>query len=382
VSTPLILPHMGLAVEEGRVVAWHRSEGDAVRKGDVVCEVETDKATVELEAPADGVLLRILVPAGETASAGSSLALIGAEGEAADAAPGVSDVAPVPPGSARAPVPTPTAAAPEEGVPPRVRATPAARRLARQAGIDLRSLAGSGPGGRIRLADVQGAVRAEIPASLTRQRAAIARRMTESWRTIPQFDASREVDLTRVREFLRAVGPSVERSRGVRPSLTDFLAQACVRALQRRRELNADGREEVHLGLAVALDEGLLVPVIRDAHRLNLVELATARTAVVERARRGRLLPEDLGGGTFTLSNLGPFGVDRFTAIINPPERAILAVGEARERPVAVDGRVEVRWTAVLTLTVDHRWADGVHAARFLADVGEALAGEEGWPLF
>lgn len=395
-ATEVVLPKLGLTQDDGTIVRWVKPEGSRVAKGEPLFEVMTDKATIEVESPASGVLLRILVPEGATAPVATPIALIGEPGEriversAPSPAPAVSGV------SVNAPGPRPLS---ELTTPPRttgaaavggtsgdgrVRVSPRARALASARGIDLHSLRGTGPDGRIVERDVQRALDAPpaggASAASARMRAIIARRMTESLRGTAQLTLTTEVDMAESARLRDEVGPELERRGGIRPTYTDIVVRASAAALRDHPRLNArwdgDGARrlaEIHLGLAVALDEGLVVPVIRHADRLTLAQISAAVRDLSERARGFKLRPEEMDGGTFTVTNLGMFDVDAFTPILNPPEAAILGAGRVHDRPVAAGGRIEVRPTMVLSLTFDHRVVDGAPAAQFLQRVKHVL---------
>jgi len=420
---PVIMPKFEMAQESGKVLRWLKREGEAVAKGEALLEVETDKVAMEVEAPASGTLVGIRVGPGEVVPIGQPIAYILLPGEVWTEGP---EVASAPPSAAPRATPLAERLAQAHGVdlsqvpgtgpggrvtkadveaylaqqgvasPPegRVKAVPAARRLARELGVDLRAVQGTGPGGRIQSADVQRAaarpvvegeaaprpaVRRRVP--LTGMRRAIAERMLRSVREAPPFTVSVDVEMSRALTLLEELSAWAEREAGVRVTLTALLIRACAWALRRHPALNAtlEGEEileweDVNIGVAVAVPEGLVVPVVPAADRKGLIEIARVLEEKVARAREGRLRPEDLQGGTFTLSNLGMYGVDRFTAILNPPQAAILAVGRVAKRPVVGEGdRVEVRPVATFTLTADHRLVDGAQAARFLEDLRTAL---------
>jgi pyruvate dehydrogenase E2 component (dihydrolipoamide acetyltransferase) len=394
------IPKVGLVMEEVKVVRWLKNVGDDVVAGEPLLEVETEKSVVEIEAAATGRLSQILVPVDSQATVGDQVAWIeSGDGQGAGTAaspPRTAEsksVAPavVPPPTPPAP-PTPAAAMAMRGG-ERIRSTPVARKLAAVHGIDLGGIAGSGPGGRIQLEDVQraiGAPRASAP-SLSPMRRALARAMTLSYATIPQFTVSRSVDWTelhaRRREFAAGLADSAPAL-----SVNDFLLQAVARSLIEHPALNATFSGDplsadaclvpasgAHIGLVVAVDDGLLVPVIHDVERLGLAEIARRRRDCVKRSLIGRLKHEDMGA-TFSISNLGTKGPDRFTAIINPPQSAILAVGRERDCVVAREGAAVVRPLSDLTLTVDHRVADGRLASQFLARLIEILEGRD-WRL-
>jgi len=365
------IPKIGLVMESVKVVRWLKNVGDSVAQGEPLLEVETEKSVVEIEAAATGRLKEILVQVDNQAAVGDQVAWI----ESAGAAPA-------------APMPVAGVIAPRDA--DRIRSTPVARKLAAERGIDLGDIAGSGPGGRVQLDDVQRAIdapRAAIAAAqpLSPMRRALARAMTLSNATIPQFTVSRSVEWTVLQALRREVTATLAQGAPTL-SLTDFLLQAVARALMKFPALNAtfsgdadsaDARivaaSGAHIGLVVAVDNGLLVPVIHGVDQLSLAEIARRREDCVERALHGRLKREEVEGATVSISNLGAHGPDRFTAIINPPQSAILAVGRQRDCVVAREGTVVVRPLSDLTLTVDHRVADGRLAALFLASLVEIL---------
>ena len=391
------LPRLGQGMEAGAIVKWLKSEGEQVEKGDPLYELDTDKVTQEVEADFSGVLLKITVPEGE-ASVGTTIAVIGEQGEEVSEETG--------------PAPAHTETAEDDGADQsaekpaeapareperergreasvngrdggRIKASPLARRIARERGIDLAALRGTGPEGRVVAEDVERAEAAPAPAAapaavpaeverveLTSLRRTIARRLTEAWQA-PAFQISMTADMTAA---LATRAQLVELHPDEKPTISDLLTRLAASALMRHREVNAlfhDDAIELHpsanVGIAVATDRGLVVPVIRDAQRKTVAEIATDRAGLVERARSGKLQQQDLEGGTFTISNLGMYGVERFIAVLNPPQVSILAVGAVQEQPVVADGDVVVRPRMELTLTSDHRAVDGAVAAEFLA---------------
>ncbi len=345
--TTVIMPALGMAQETGKVLRWLKGDGDAVVQGEPLLEIETDKATVELEAPASGVLARVTALAGDVVPVGYVIAEIVTPGESPASTAGDSR---------------------------RVAASPKARRLARERGVDLSRLSGSGPGGAVRATDILAAPGAPAGAGaqatgLSTVWRLMAERTTQSWTTVPHFFLLREVDAARL-----AAGLEDARKRGEADiTYTDMLVKLAALALREHPRLNArwQGGNIVHndainIGLAVATEQGLVAPVIPDADRLSLRHIAERRGALVERAQAGKLRPEDLRDGTFTISNLGMYGIDAFTAIINAPQAAILAVGRIADRVVAVDGRPAVRPMIALGLSCDHRVVDGARGAQFL----------------
>jgi pyruvate dehydrogenase E2 component (dihydrolipoamide acetyltransferase) len=416
VATEVLLPKLGLTQEEGTIVRWLKREGGRVTKGEPLFEVMTDKATLEVEAPASGVLLRILVPEGGAAPVAAAIALIGEPGEAwpvpAHGGPqsaaarivGAASAA-----GAREHVPTYSGSTDASGTARgRIKISPRARALAASRGIDARTLVGTGPGGRIVERDVRQAlaspatVDAASPAAparpaaaaapgarpassapslvAARMRTVIARRMVESLRTTAQLTLTTEVDMAEAARLREEIGPELERREGARPTYTDLVVRAAALSLRDHPEINARWEnegvrrlEEIHIGVAVALEGGLIVPVIRDAGRATLAQIAAAVRDLSERARAMRLRPDDVEGGTFTVTNLGMFEIDAFTPILNPPEAAILGVGRVQRKPIAVGDRVEIRPAMMLSLTFDHRVVDGAPAARFLQGIKHVL---------
>ncbi len=390
------IPKVGLVMDEVKVVRWLKSAGDHVIAGEPLLEVETEKSVVEIEAAATGRLTQILVQADGRAAVGDQVAWIEsaqAQSPANTAAPRTADAETAAPMPTTAPTATlAAAAAAREGG--RIRSSPAARKIAAERGIDLGGISGTGPGGRIQLSDVQRAIdvpRTSIPAaqSLAPMRRALARAMTLSNATIPQFTVSRSVDWTVLQALRRGFSAALPGGSAAL-SLNDFLLQAAARSLIEYPALNATfaGHPEsddarlvrasgAHIGLVVAIDNGLLVPVIHDVEKLGLAAIARRRQDAVERCLKGRLNREEADGATFSISNLGAEGPDRFTAIINPPQSAILAVGRRRDCVVARAGAIVVRPLSELTLTVDHRVADGRLASQFLARLVEILEGRD-----
>ena len=388
-ATDVIMPALGLAQEKGTLVNWLKAEGEAVDKGEPLMEVETDKATVEIEAPASGILASVSANPGDEVPVGQRIALILAPGESAVPEGAPSPAKPL----AVAEIPTSGAKAPAQSKeispasPGRILAPPKARRIAREKGIDLSSLKGSGPEGSILAEDVlraEAARPSESPAQragevipLSAMRRIIGQRMAQSKRTAPHFYLGIDVDMTEVN---RKRAEWKEQKAAVVPSINDFIVWACAKALKQFPSLNSTLTEggvelwsDIHIGIAVALDEGLMVPVIRNADHLSLEELARQSRSLAERAQGKKLFPLDYEGATFTVSNLGMFGVDDFIAIINPPQCAILAVGQVARRVVAFGEGIAVRPMMTMTLSADHRIVDGAIAARFLKKLKQLL---------
>ena len=403
-ATRIVMPQMGYDMREGTVVRWRKQEGEVVSRGDVIAEIETDKATVEMEAYSTGVLGKIVVEEGQTVPVGQLIAVITEPGEAV---PPVEELASTGPPSPPVPSPTkkgvaegrgevtPTEATPSP--PGQVRATPVARRLALEKGIDLARITGTGPGGRITEANVLGyeermkaapappeaapVVPAATPGGkveLTRMRQAIARVTTQSKREAPHFYVTSEVDMTEAMSLRRQLNEALQE--GTRVSVNDMVVKAAAKALEKFPNFNASFQEEylqlnpdLNIGIAIALEQGLIVPAIRSCQNKSLVEIANASSDLIRRAQGGTLRAEEYTGGTFSISNLGMFDVDSFAAIIFPPNAAVLAVGTVKEQPVARNGQIAVAQVLKATLSVDHRVADGAEGAQFLVEVKRYL---------
>lgn len=413
------MPKLSMTMEEGELISWVKHEGDQVRAGDVIAEVNSDKVEMEVESPADGTLVRLTAAEGEVVPVGAPIATLETEAEdllggilAAPPGDGPADEAEARPDGGETAAPPPTGEAPEpagadkapEPVAPQPAAgptpvVPAARRRAGELGVDLTAVTGSGRNGLVRVADVEAAATPapEAPAPeaaapveagdveevpLTPMRRVVARRLTESMQSAPHFYLTARVDVTRLLELRAELNRQLaDGGQDLKVSVNDLLVKACAGLLAANRELNVSFggdklivHNRVHIGVAVAVDGGLLVPVVRDADQKSLTQVAREAGELVERARAGRLSGDDMGGGTFTVSNLGMLGVEQFTAVINPPEAAILAVGAAGPEPLATaDGQVEVRQVLRLTLSIDHRAVDGATGARFLAQLKHVL---------
>jgi len=403
----VIMPALELAQETGKVLRWLKSAGDRVGKGEPIVEIETDKVTVEVEAPAAGVLGEVSAQPGDVVPVGQTIALIFAAGETGTPAPAAGpgpvrasplarkvaeqhgvELAAVKTASGRvekadvlAYVESRNAPA-DNGATARIAAaSPKARRLAAERGVDLRGVRGSGPGGAVLAADVPAEA---VPAGRQPAAAAgvstvwriMAERMTASWTTAPHFYLVREVNASRLVTWRERAG----RPTSARITYTDLLVRVVAAALVQHPRVNVawkDGaivpNHDVNVGLAVAIDDGLVVPVLQRADTLSLAEIASRRDDLVSRAQAGKLRPADIQGGGFTISNLGMFGVDAFNAIVNPPQAAILAVGRMADRVIVVDGRPAVQPTMVLTLSCDHRALDGARGAQFLGALAELI---------
>jgi len=361
------MPALGMAQETGRLVRWFKREGEAVTKGEPLMEVETDKAAVEVEAPATGTLAGITATEGEDITVGVAIAMILAPGESLPAA---QQKAAAPP-AARAASPvaeTIPTGGPPAAVPGRFSASPKARRLAEERRVDLSKVAGTGPGGAIREEDVLRA--GEHPAAAGATGSAMWRAMagnvTRSWKEAPHFFVIGEADAGALAEERRR-GPD-----GV--TYTDLLLRCVALALVKHPRMNG-GATEVNIGLAVAVPDGLIVPVIHGVDRLPVGQIVANRKAIVERVKAGRLRSDDVSGGTFSVSNLGMYGVDVFTAILTEGQAGILAVGRITDRVVARDGVAVVRPTMLLSLSCDHRLVDGARAAEFMQDLVGLIEG-------
>jgi len=438
--TKVVMPKLSDAMESGKIIKWLKKEGDRIQGGDILAEVETDKADVEMEAFGAGVLRKIFVPAGETATIGALIGVIAEPGDdiaalvasapggagtgagsAAQKTPLRAEPAPVPApagaASATAPAPRPAAATPSAPPTPaarpaavvgapaavpaglgqgfqsgRVKASPLAKKIAAQTGVDLRLIQGSGPGGRIIRRDVEAAGSGAAPAiampaaaagaefedvPLTQIRAAIARRMPLSKAPVPHFYVTSEVAMDHAWE-LREQLNTLEGQPKI--SVNDLVIRACALALLKHPGVNASLQGDAirvfhraHIGIAVALEDGLITPVLRDCHARPLAQIAVEARDLVERARHRKLRAQELSGATFSISNLGMFDVTEFSAIINPPEGAILAVGSVRRVPVVDESGLGVGRRMMLTISCDHRVMDGAMGARFLQDVKRLL---------
>ena len=397
----VLMPRLSDTMTEGVITQWLKHEGDAVQAGDVLAEIETDKATMELEAYDSGVLTQVLVQPGTSVPIGEPIAVIGERSrQVPDLPQSVTPSTPSP-----SPVPSPSPAPGPAAAPPRILLSPLARKTAHEHGVDLRTITGTGTGGRIVRADVEAAIaarptdqapagtvglsvtRPEVPAAaagdderlpLSSIRRITAQRLTES-AAAPHFYLTAVIDAEALLALRREVNTTFA-STELKISVTDLLIRACAVALRAHPQVNSSWggdhilrHREINIGCAVALPDGLIVPVIRAADRKSVSEIAAQAHTLTDRARSGKLAPEEFTGGTFTLSNLGMFGIDHFTAVINPPEAAILAVGAARQEAAVRDGQVVAATTMKLTLSVDHRVLDGATGAAFLRDLAVLL---------
>lgn len=405
-ATKIMMPKLSDTMEEGVILKWVRKEGENVKQGETLVEIESDKADMELEAYDSGVLRKIVVPEGGKAAIGALIAVIGDPSEdisglLADVSPApgktVSEEKPreaAPKGPAPAQPPTPTGPIQPAGQPSdgRTKASPLAKRLAQEHHVNIAGVQGSGPQGRVIKRDIEGALSAPTPVSAVPQRMyragtsedvalspirkTIAKRMTESKTTAPHFYVTIEADMEPAMTFREQLNAASES----KISFTDILIKATASALMRHPQINAtylgDTMKQyhyVHMAVAVALDEGLVTPIIRNCEQKGIAAINADLRDLAERARNRKLKPEEYTGATFTISNLGMYGVEDFVAIINPPEGAILAVGSIVEKPVVKKGAIVIGHTMKTTLSSDHRIIDGAVAARFLQDLKKIL---------
>jgi pyruvate dehydrogenase E2 component (dihydrolipoamide acetyltransferase) len=383
----VVMPALEMAQETGKLIAWRKNEGDRVTKGEPLLEVETDKAVLEVEAPADGILAGITAGAGADIPVGRTIAWILAPGEKPPAENESSTSTPAARGKTESHATLVAASAPQPSAVQSARISPKARRLAKELGVDLAAVRGSGPGGEILASDVQAAPAAssaapkqgsiEVPSTLGRL---MAERTTQSWTTVPHFFVTREIEASALNQYRERQAPEIERTHHIRITHTDLLVVLVARVLLKHPRLNsswtAEGirlHDHVNIGVAIAVNDGVVAPVIPNAHNASLAEIATQRRDLAVRARAGKLRPADLVDATFTISNLGMHHVDQFTAIIIPPQAAILAVGSIADRVVAIEGKSMIRAMMGLTLSCDHRVVDGARAAMFLSDLAEAV---------
>jgi pyruvate dehydrogenase E2 component (dihydrolipoamide acetyltransferase) len=402
----VVMPALEMAQETGKLVSWKKKAGEQVKKGEMLLEIETDKAVVEIEAAGDGILGGVTAKEGDVVPVGQTIAWLLKPGEqpptnvAAAQTGRKMDSAP-----AAAAVAAP-AAAPEPVSAAGAKISPKARRLAREHGVDIAKLRGSGPGGEILAEDIMKASAAATssPAATARPSSPpaaapsgppeavssigriMAERTTQSWTSVPHFFVTREVDATALNATRERWIPIIEKSHGVKVTHTDFIVAAVARALHLHPRMNGSWANDkislnshVNVALAMAVENAVVTAVIKDTDRVGLGDIAKQRKELAERARANRLQPADITGATFTISNLGMFNVDSFTAIIVPPQAGILAVGAIAERVIARDGLIGVRPTVNLTLSSDHRVVDGARAAAFLNDVVLSLNEIDRW---
>ena len=391
----VVMPALEMAQETGKLVSWKKKSGDQVKKGEMLLEVETDKAVVEIEAQGDGILGGVTAKEGDVVPVGQTIAWLLKPGEQPPA-----NVASTQTGRKMDSAPAATAAAAAPAAPEPVsaagaRISPKARRLAREHGVDIATLRGSGPGGEILAEDIMKAATPTSPPSaapsgppeaVSSIGRIMAERTTQSWTTVPHFFVTREVDATVLNATRARWIPIIEKSHGVKVTHTDFIVAAVARALHLHPRMNGSWANDkitlnshVNVALAMAVENAVVTAVIKDTDRIGLGDIAKQRKELAERARANRLQPADITGATFTISNLGMFNVDAFTAIIVPPQAGILAVGAIADRVVAANGMIGVRPTLNVTLSSDHRVVDGARAAAFLNDVVLSLNEVDKW---
>src|SRR6266852_1399221 len=379
----VVMPALEMAQETGKLLAWRKKEGEGVTKGEPLLEIETDKAVVEVEAPGDGILAGITAEVGAVIPVGETIAWLVGPGEklpakSATATP-AARASSGPGRTAAAAVPV---AAPRTGAAPQI--SPKARRLAKELGVDIGQIRGSGPDGTITSEDVQSFAdgkSASAPAAmepLSQVARLMAERTTQSWTSVPHFSLVRDVDCGGLIAAQKRISQEMEKTQGAAPTITDLLISVLAKVLAKHPRMNSswtvDGiRSNAEINVSVA------VAVIHKANTPKIAAISALRRAFTERARAGRLRPADITGGTFTLSNLGMYKVDAFSAIITPPQAAILAVGSISDRVVPVDGKPGVRPMMTLTLSSDHRVVDGARAAAFLGDLADAISEPEKW---
>lgn len=401
-ATKVLMEALSPTMEEGRLVEWKKQEGDAVSVGDILAEVETDKAVMDLQARAAGVLLKQAITPGTTVPVGQVVGVIGAAGEdvsalvsgggKAPAPAAASTTAAAPPAQAAPPAPARPAAPAAPAAPGRVKASPLARKVAAERGVDLAGLRGSRPEGRIVVRDLDGATAAVSTVSsnvaarpssgfsdvpLTQIRKTIAKRLTQSIGPVPTFYLTTEIDMERVSEAREALNQAAPEQK---VSFNDIIIKAVALALRQHPACNAWWQEDrirywhdVHVSMAVAVEDGLITPVIRFTDQKSLREIGAEAKDLAGRARERRLKPEEYTGGTFSVSNLGMFDIDQFTAVINPPEAGILAVGSIVQKPTVVNGAVVPRKRLRVTMSCDHRVIDGATGAAFLKTLKQML---------
>jgi pyruvate dehydrogenase E2 component (dihydrolipoamide acetyltransferase) len=406
----VVMPALEMAQETGKLLAWRKKEGEAVKKGEPLLEIETDKAVVEIEAPGDGILAGITAHEGAVIPVGETIAWLVAAGEKVPAVKAMAG--PSARATSAAPAAERAAAAAAKGAASATAAatqtsaqiSPKARRLAKELGVDTSGLSGSGPDGTITAEDVEAAADAKKSGSssstatsasssasqtgegLSQIARLMAERMTQSWTTVPHFFLTREVDCTKLMATHKRLGPAVEKSNGAKLTITDLLIAAVARAIAKHPIMNARWtgtgirhNPEINISLAMAVRDGVVGAVIHKADSAKLGEISTQRRDLAERARANRLRPADISGGTFTISNLGMYQVDAFVAIITPPQAATLAVGTIADRVVPVKGKPAIRPMMTMTLSSDHRVLDGARAAEFLTTLAGAIQKPDGW---
>jgi pyruvate dehydrogenase E2 component (dihydrolipoamide acetyltransferase) len=383
----VVMPALEMAQETGKLVAWRKKEGERVAKGDILLEIETDKAVMEIESPGDGILAGVKAQEGAVVPVGQTIAWLVAPGEAPprESAPSTSGRK-----TTIEPARLAVADTPAKVAGGGARISPKARRLAQEKAVDLSRLSGSGPDGEILAEDVLAAASAQPAAGAVETPGPIGRlmaeRTTQSWTSIPHFFVTRDVDATALNAAREQFGPAIERTTKVKLTHTDLIVALVARALTKHPRVNGSWsgngirlNPEVNVAIAMAVEDGVVAAVIHNTANIGLEEIAVQRKELTERARAGKLRPADITGGTFTVSNLGMYQVDAFSAIITPPQAAILAVGRIADRVVAIDGQPAVRPMVTMTISSDHRLVDGARAALFLYDVVEAMREPDKW---
>ena len=398
-ATTVTMPKLGLTMTEGTVIEWKKKEGEQVEKGEILYVLETEKVTFEVEAPESGILGKIIAKEGDVVPVGGVVAYILQPGEKLTDIPELAAEVEVRVEEAKVPAEAVKLSAGKVEIPRGLKISPLARKIAEENNIDVTTLKGTGPGGRIVKEDVLRAVEEskatvavtkppaeekllpeERAVPLSSMRKTIARRMVESFQSAPHFYLTMEVDAKELGKVRQQLIPFVEEKVGVRLTITDLLIKTVAKALEEHPEINcsfSDGSvklfSRIDIGVVAAVEGGLIVPVIREANKLSLPELAKIRTELAEKARERTISLDEMTGSTFTISNLGMFGIDQFSAILQPPEGAILAVGRIVEKPVALNGEIVIRPTMTLTLSIDHRVLDGVAGARFLQRIKDLI---------
>ena len=389
----VVMPALEMAQETGKLLAWRKNEGEQVNKGEPLLEIETDKAVVEIEAPGEGILAGITAKVGDEIPVGQTIAWLVKAGEQPPAQTETKSVSARATSAAATAAPAQIAATEQPSAAPQI--SPKARRLAKELGIDIALLRGTGPDGTVSAEDVQAiadgktaaptraATPAEPPSPISRL---MAERTTQSWTQVPHFFVSRDVDCTELLKAHKSLAMAIEEKHHARLSLTDLFVGLVARVLTTHPRINATWKDsgihfnqDVNISVAMAVKDGVVSAVIRNAHKSQLADICVQRQELTGLARANRLRPADIAGGTFTISNLGMYRVDSFTAIIPPPQAAILAVGGISDRVVAIDGKPAVRPVMTLTLSSDHRVIDGARAAEFLGELSTAIADPGKW---
>jgi pyruvate dehydrogenase E2 component (dihydrolipoamide acetyltransferase) len=389
----VVMPALEMAQETGKLLSWRKKEGEKVAKGEPLFEIETDKAVVEIEAQGDGILAGVTADVGAVIPVGETIAWLVAPGEKPPAKSAAA--APTARATSGADRPAPVASSPSEKTAATVpQISPKARRLAKELGVDSAQIRGTGPDGTITADDVQAFASAPKPASgataglatepLSQVARLMAERTTQSWTSVPHFFLVRDVDATELVEAQKRLGQGIDKSQA--PSITDVLIAMVARVLAKHPRMNSSwtgsaiqANPDVNVSVAMAVKDGVVGAVIHKADSKQIANLSSERRELTERARAGRLRPADISGGTFTVSNLGMYKVDAFSAIITPPQAAVLAVGGVSDRVVPVDGKPGIRPMMTMTLSSDHRVVDGARAAEFLSDLANAIREPGKW---